>query len=426
MAEQVDEKKQTMIRARREQRRRIRILSWVAVPLLIILFIVGAFSLYLTMQGTQVVSVSEAPKEESYSAEVEDLTIEYDSTPKSLRLVMVGDILMHDKAIASGLKEDGTYDYDAIFANTRDVFQSADIAIVNEEAIIGGEELGISGYPDFNVGYELGDALANAGFNVICYATNHVYDRQEQGILNVLNFWEENYPGINVVGIHHAEDADPLCLMEFGNITIGILNYTDIMNYGSLSLTETTIDRLTQSTKESVTEDLQRARELADFVVVIPHWGEEYQTTVSSDQREWARLFLENGVDLVIGSHPHVIEPVEWLEDDEGHRMLCYYSLGDFVEYSNKEYAGMYKYALGAMADVTLSIQDGEVSIADYGAVPTIVQMGEGFGETTVYFLKDYTEELLEENYMHKVDYAFTIENCKEFFREVIGDAYQE
>ncbi len=426
MARQVNEKKRTRIRARREHRRRIRILSWVAVPLLLILFVVGAFGLYLNIQGTQVVSGSGVLTDWGSSAKAEDITIEYDPTPRSLHLVMVGDILMHDRAIKSGLQDDGTYNYDAIFANTKDVFQSADIAIVNEEAIIGGEELGISGFPDFNVGYELGDALVNAGFNVICYATNHIYDRQEQGIINVLNFWDENYPWINVVGIHHADDADPLCLMEFGNITIGILNYTDIMNYNSLSLSETTVDRLTESTRESVTEDLQRAKELADFVVVIPHWGTEYKTTISYDQSSWAQLFLENGVDLVIGSHPHVIEPVEWLEDDEGHRMLCYYSLGDFVEFPNREYSGMYKYALGAMADVTLSIHDGEVSIAEYGVEPTIVQMGEESGGTTVYFLKDYTEELLEENYMHKVDSAFSIENCKELCREVFGDVYQE
>ncbi len=419
------EEKQAFDRQQQVHRHRSRFLKLVTVPLLLVFFITGLFGAVPfsdgPLKGGQVLAA-----DTSGEVEVQDLVIETNPTPKSLRLVMVGDMLMHDRAIESGLQEDGTYNYDAIFAHTNMAFKNADIAIVNEEALIGGEELGISGYPNFNVSYELGDALVDAGFNVICNATNHVYDRQEQGILNSLDFWESNYPEINVLGIHHADDPDPLCLLEYGDITIGILNYTDIMNYDSISLSETTIDRLTSATADSVREDLTRANELADFVIVIPHWGTEYQTTVSSDQKYWAQLFLENGVDLVIGSHPHVIEPVEWLEDDEGHQMLCYYSLGDFVEYSNKEYAGMYKYALGAMADVTLSIEDGKVSIADYGVEPTIAQMGEGFGETTVYFLKEYTDELLEENYMHQVDSAFTIENCKELCREVFGDLYKE
>ncbi len=421
-----EQEKRAMMKQQRARRQRVRTLSWVAVPLLLVLIVVGGFGAYLTTRGTQVISGTEAQTAQAGAsgAAVEDLTIEV--RPKTVEVVMVGDILMHDKAIQSAKKDDGTYNYDAIFANTSSAFRSADIAIVNEEALIGGEELGISGYPNFNVGYEMGDALVNAGFNVICNATNHVYDRQEQGILNTLNFWETNYPEINVLGIHHVDDADPLCLVECKGITIGILNYTDIMNYSPLYLQETTVDRLTYNSKESVRADLERARELADFVIVIPHWGEEYKTYVSSDQKEWAQLFLECGVDLVIGAHPHVIEPVEWLEDDEGHKMLCYYSIGNFVEYPNPEYNGMYKYAVGVMADVTLEIDDGEVFISAYGVEPTIVQMGEGFGETTVYFLKDYTEELLEANHMHQVDSLFTIENCEAFCKEIFGDLYQE
>ncbi len=415
--------KRALNKQQQAHRHRRSLLRLVAVPLLLVFFVSGVLG--ICPSGDGFLKGNRALAADA-DVEVQDLVIDSSPTPKSLRVVMVGDMLMHDKAIESGHQEDDTYNYDAIFAHTNRAFKNADISIVNEEAIIGGEELGLSGYPNFNVGYEVGDALVEAGFNVICNATNHVYDMHEQGILNTLDFWETNYPEINVVGIHHADDPDPLCLIDYGDITIGILNYTDIMNYDSLSLSETTVDRLTSATADSVKQDLTRADELADFVIVIPHWGTEYQTTVSEDQRYWANLFLENGVDLVIGSHPHVIEPVEWLEDDKGHQMLCYYSLGDFVEYSDSEYAGMYKCALGAMADVTLSIEDGEVSIDKYGVEPTIVQMGEGYGETTVYFLKEYTQELLEENYMHKVDSAFTIENCKELCRQVFGDLYTD
>ncbi len=419
------EEKQAFDRQQQVHRHRSRFLKLVTVPLLLVFFITGLFGALPfsdgPLKGGQVLAA-----DTSGEVEVQDLVIETNPTPKSLRLVMVGDMLMHDRAIESGLQEDGTYNYDAIFAHTNMAFKNADIAIVNEEALIGGEELGISGYPNFNVSYELGDALVDAGFNVICNATNHVYDRQEQGILNSLDFWESNYPEINVLGIHHADDPDPLCLLEYGDITIGILNYTDIMNYDSISLSETTIDRLTSATADSVREDLTRANELADFVIVIPHWGTEYQTTVSSDQKYWAQLFLENGVDLVIGAHPHVIEPVEWLKDDEGHRMLVYYSLGNFISFTEGSGEGKGERAVGAMAQVTLHVEDGEVSISEYGVKPVVAHLVAGRGNPTVYFLDDYTQELAEESEMSTKDPTFSLKSCQDLCRQVFGELYQE
>ncbi len=370
---------------------------------------------------------TEEPEDRVESAEesaegLPEETAGEDSEPTEISLIMVGDMLMHMRVQNSGRQSDGTYQYDAVFAHTTDLISAADLAIVNQEVILGGTELGLSGYPLFNAAYELGDALVNAGFNLICHATNHALDKGETGILNCLNVWRTNYPAISVLGIHDSqEDRDTLCLIEQDGIIIAVLNYT----YGTngISLPHSySVDLLEE---EQVCADLAQAREVADFIIVIPHWGTEYSNTVSSDQRYWAQLFLENGVDLVIGTHAHVVQGVEWLEDESGHRMLVYYSLGNFVNSTMDTGSGIGQRILGVMATVTLQVENGAVSVSDYGIVPLITHLPSGTNGITVYPFREYTEELLKQNLMSSQDPSFSMEYCVGIFQSVFGDLYQ-
>ena len=128
-------------------------------------------------------------------------------TSKQMSLLMVGDILLHTPVENAALQEDGTYDFTAIFQHTVEDIQAADLAIVNQEVIIGGEELGISGYPAFNAPYAVGDALVEAGFDVVCHGTNHALDKGRKGLLNCVNFWKEQYPETAVLGIHDSQES---------------------------------------------------------------------------------------------------------------------------------------------------------------------------------------------------------------------------
>ena len=170
-----------------------------------------------------------------------------------------------------------------------------------------------------------------------------------------------------------------------------------------------------------------KAKEVSDFVVVCPHWGIEYQTTESANQHMWCDFFLAHGVDLVIGTHPHVIQPVEWYEDEQGNRMLVYYSLGNFINSTADSGNGVGKRILGAMAKVTIEKdEEGNVYISDYGVEPLITQIMRGPGNMTTYRLRDYTEELYNTNQMKGRDPLFTIESAKQTFRDVFGDLYEE
>lgn len=342
-----------------------------------------------------------------------------------MSLVMVGDMLFHKAVSDSGLQSDGTYNYDAIFANVKDDIKAADVAIVNQEVILGGKELGLTGYPTFNAAYEVGDAIANAGFDVVLHATNHTLDKGKTGMDNCMNYWKTNHPDMVVAGLHDSEeDQKKIRVCEANGIKIAILNYT----YGTNGIPLPSdrpyaVDLLDEA---KIREDVKNAKEVADFVVVCPHWGTEYVLEESSEQKKWADLFLELGVDLVIGTHPHVIEPVKMLESDNGHKMLVYYSLGNFINSTASTEKNVGRRYVGGMAKVTLAKKDGKVIIEDYGIEPLVTQNESGTNGITTYKLSDYTEEMAKKNKAKQRDSAFSLEYCKELVRQVFGDLYKE
>ena len=341
------------------------------------------------------------------------------SEAKTISISMVGDILLHTPVEQASLQEDGSYCYEAIFAHLKEDIAAADLAIVNQEVILGGEELGVSGYPAFNAPFSVGDALVEAGFDVICHGTNHALDKGKKGLLNCISYWEENYPDVAVLGIHDSQEAqDNIYIYEQGDFSIAILNYT----YGTngIPLPEDMPYAVDLLQEEQVIEDIRKAEELADFTIVCPHWGTEYQLVQSAAQEKWAQIFAENGVDLVIGTHPHVIQPIEWVTDEKtGHEMLVYYSLGNFVNWTSESGNGIANRMVGGMAQVTLTREDGEITISEYGVEPVVCHLEQGVNGVTVYKLEDYTEELAKRNEIKYQDAAFSLEYCEELCAEV-------
>lgn len=349
---------------------------------------------------------------------------EAEEDPPEITLVMVGDILLHTPVAESGRLAEGGYDFSAVFAQMKEEIGAADLALVNQEVIIGGEELGITGYPAFNAPYELGDALADAGFDVVLHATNHALDKGRNGILNCLSFWKENHPDIAVLGVHDsAESQQEIYVYEQDGIKIAVLNYT----YGTngIPLPEGMAYAVDLLEKERVAADLGAARELADFVVVCPHWGTEYVLESTKAQRDWAAFFAENGADLILGTHPHVIEEIAWVPEDGGNEngALVYYSLGNFVNWTAGTGAGVANRMVGGMAKVTVGLDEkGEAVILDYGVVPLVCHVERGFGGVRVYPLSRYTEELASRNEIAGQDGNFSLEYCRELAGQVFGD----
>ncbi len=342
-------------------------------------------------------------------------------SPVQVKLVMIGDMLLHDVVQYTGEMPDGTYNYDHFFTHIKSDIQNADVAVVNQEVMIGGAEFGISGYPDFNCREEVGDALVNAGFDVVLHATNHSMDRGQKGIDNCMNFWDSRYPQIKYLGLNRTEaDYHNIYVYEKDGFKIAMLNYTYGLNGIALPSDRPYLVNLLD--EEKIKRDLQRAEEIADFTIVYPHWGTEYVYEPDSSQRRWAQLFADYGADLVLGAHPHVIEPVEWISGASGNQTLVYYSLGNFI--SAQQAAPR---MLGAMAEITLEKDNnGKAFIKDYGVTPLVTHRVFGCGEITTYKLKDYNDELASRSTILAIDDTFSMSMLQNLCRQVFGDLYKE
>ena len=366
-------------------------------------------------------------KEENEYNNKEEKRENYEDTDGSgdISIIMVGDILLHSPVNRSCMSDDGKYDYTSIFENTVEEIKAADLALVNQEVIIGGEELGVTGYPSFNAPYEIGDALADAGFDVVCHATNHVLDRGKRGLVNCMDYWKTSHPEIAVAGLHESEDKkDDIYIYEVNGTRIAILNFT----YGTngIELPGDMLWSVELLREENVIKDIKKAEETADFTIVCPHWGTEYSLDVTEEQRKWSKLFCENGADLVIGTHPHVIEPIEWVEDGTGHRMLVYYSIGNFVNWTSGKGTGISNRMVGGMAKVDLGFDNnGNVKINDYGVEALVCHLSKEKHGVSVYLLRDYDDSMAVANEIGTQTGDFSRQYCVDLCNRIWGDIWE-
>ena len=306
-------------------------------------------------------------------------------------LVAVGDNLIHNTLIAAGEQEDGSLDYTSLYANIKPEIEKADIAVIDQETILGGSSFEYTGYPLFNSPWEIGDAAIDAGFDIFNCATNHTMDMGWAGIEKELEYFsgKEN---VVALGINEDErDYNSITYYEKNSITFALLNYTFGTN--GIPLPEDKPWCVNLLDKDKVTADIKEARENADVVIVFPHWGTENSHDVSDYQKEYTQLFSDLGVDIVIGCHPHVLQPVEWVTNEStGKKMIVYYSLGNFISHQIE-----LDQLCGGMAQLTIEKHGDEIEISSAKLVPIVCHYNRGENDKfvfDVYKLSDYTDEL--------------------------------
>lgn len=262
------------------------------------------------------------------STEKKEVKVETE-TNKSFSFIAVGDTLIHDgiykDAKTSNKGEDGypIYSFSNMFTNIKPIIKDYDLRFYNQETIIGGKKRGLSTYPRFNSPEEIGLDMIDAGFNIVNLATNHTLDRGEGAIRYSKNFW--NKQNIYTVGSYLSqEEHDKVIIQKKNDITYTVLGYTVSTN--GLNVPEGKDYLLNRYDKEAVKRDIQKVREKVDVVIVSMHWGDEYTHTPTKSQREMASYLSSLGVDVIIGHHPHVIQPIEYINNT-----LVIYSLGNFI-----------------------------------------------------------------------------------------------
>ncbi|MCF0132744.1 MAG: CapA family protein [Blautia sp.] len=335
-------------------------------------------------------------------------------------VIAVGDNLYHGTLLDSGKQDTGAWNYDHIYQHVLPEIQAADIALIDQETVLTTDHTAVSSYPSFATPTEVGDAIIKAGFNVIESASNHIDDYGYVYMEETLNFWKTNYPEALILGVHETEeDADAVKTKTVNDITFAFLDYTYGTNgAGAGEGKEFMIDVFD---KDRVTKMVKKAKECSDVVIFVAHWGNEDQQMPSEYEKEWATFLMQQGVDVVIGGHPHVIQPYGTLSDEQGNSMLIYYSLGNFVS-TQQEMPELLEGMASFKVRKTTFRGETTIEILEPELKPMVMHYNDSTGEYGPYMMEDYTEELASQHSIRElIGDKFTLENLKALFSEVLS-----
>ena len=390
-------------------------------------------------------------KEEEAAATTQEVT--------TATVLAVGDNLVQPSLLASGQSETGAWNYDSVYANLKSDIQAADIAMVNQETPFTTDHSAVSGTAPYATPTEIGDALVNAGFNVVTSATALIDDNGSSMINETLNYWETSHPDVTLVGIHKNQSGiDTPKIVEINGIKIAFLNYT-FPSYGSQTVSSgdstdssdgSANDSASSDTSGSSTGDadssgstdtstsgkgsmidtfstadvaaaIKQAKASADCVIFSANWGKTEEPMPTEYEKEWANFLMEQGVDVVIGTNPNVLQPYGYLTDDSGHNMLIYYSLGNFV--TGQE---TLKQLLGGMAAFTIQkTVDGDqtsIQIQDATLTPLVMHYSYDTLEYAPYKLDDYTDALASAHSVRQsIGDEFSLENLQTKYDEIMS-----
>ena len=311
---------------------------------------------------------SEEEKEKVYTASV----------------ITAGDNLIHSSLYQDANKNANYsgYDFKPMYELIKPIVSNYDIKYYNQETILGGTELGLKSYPVFNSPYEVGDAMIDAGFNLVSLATNHTLDSGERAVLNSRNYWNSKSNVLAVGSYSSTEERNEVHVEEANGITYTMLNYTygtngirvpsgkeylvNVWPTDTDNINNPDVDTKYQEYKNTVKEDIDRVRDKVDVLIVAMHWGVEYTHEPTRYEKDMAQFLSDNGVDVIIGTHPHVIQPVTYINDT-----LVIYSLGNLIsaQYQNQDTCTNYKCMVGAMTGFkiikTVKGNDKTIKISD-------------------------------------------------------------
>lgn len=311
---------------------------WWFAGIVIVFFSTIALIYMYNTADLKTVEEKKAPKQENTALPIENKPKPATEKPvektTNLTLAAVGDILIHDR-VYNKAKTPSGYDFNRNFQPVKPYLTEPDITIANQETMIGGKQHGLSSYPSFNSPHEVGDALKANGVDLVTLANNHTLDRGEKVILSALNYWNQidvMYTGAFL----NEKDSQNIRLIKKNDITVSFLSYT----YGTNGIpVPTGKDHLVNLIEvERIKRDILQAKKLSDVNVVSLHFGNEYERMPNDFQKEMVKVVTEAGGDIIIGHHPHVLQPVKWETASDGSKTFVAYSLGNFLSGQRREF----------------------------------------------------------------------------------------
>ena len=339
-------------------------------------------------------SPSDSPQSSAEESREEPTT---EPENRKVRVVAVGDNLVQTGVLraAQSYSTDGTYDFGPCYENVKPYIQAGDVSIINQETLIANDEFPITGSNfNFNSPTQLGQAVLDAGFNVITMSNNHMLDKGIDGLIATMNYWDNMRAqnDITVVGAYRdQEDMENIRIREVNGVKMAFVAFTEHTN-GIPMQKNTDVKIILTSDTETMKSQIKAADAIADVVVVSVHWGIEDSFVVSDQCRELAQDFVDWGADVILGSHTHTAETMEYLTRQDGTQGFVFYSLGNFISAQTDSFN-----MLGEMADFDIIVdgQTGEVLISDVKVIPVITHYDDGkLRNLRLYPYSMYTEEL--------------------------------
>ena len=345
---------------------------------------------------------------------------------ETVRFSATGDNLIHSKIYqqaAARAVGDAAYSFDYCYANLVPFYSDFDVNWINQETLCT-DELAPSTYPCFSTPGDCARALYRAGFRVFSLSNNHTYDKGASGIAATLRFWASMPADVVTTGLWRGEaDYGTIPLHTVNGVTIAYLSYTEHTN-GIPRSSAMEANVLYTSQTDVIEQQVRQAAQLADFVVVGVHWGVEDSHTITGAQRTLAQQLADWGADVIVGTHPHVLQNAGWLTAEDGRRVFAAYSLGNFLSTQSKK-----DQLIGAV--LTLRLQkttspDGTVQleVLDPQLHPTVTHYGAGKSDVRTYLYRDYTPELAAAHGVRANDSDFSYDYIRAVAQQYIDPAF--
>ena len=337
----------------------------------------------------------------------------------SVSFVAVGDNLIHKPIYnqAQARTSEG-YDFSYAYENFEDIISTPDVAILNQETIISTEH-NVSTYPMFNSPVEVGDEMLELGFDVFNIATNHSIDCGEKGLISAINFWKSKN-AITCGAYLNKEDYSDIPMHEVNGVKIAYIGFTESTNGLSLpSDSEVILVRASEETR--LQQRIIDAKEVADVVIVSAHWGNEYTHEPTDTQRQLAEKLASWGADVIIGTHPHVIQPVEYINNEDGSKTLVAYSLGNFISAQNRG-----PRMLGGVLnfEIVKNNATGEIGFENVKFSGAVTHYGQSYSNLRIYPLGDYTQELASKHGVLEKTPEFSLQYLNDIIAKVIDKQF--
>lgn len=332
---------------------------------------------------------------------------------------VAGDNMFHKDLLKYAKQEDGTYDFNDMFIYVDDYMKDADLTVINQETAIVDDVKRVSGYPAFGVPETICEALDNMGVDVVLHANNHITDKDESGVKSTIAAWKK-YPNITALGIHETpEDKRLINFVEVKGVKIGMLNYTYGVNRDTWP-TETQEHYIDIYEEEEVADAIARANTISDIVIMFLHAGTEYKTEPDEDLKTKINHCIDSGADIVINSHPHTLQPYEYVTTPRGNSGLVYYSLGNFVSGQTK-----FNTLLGGVAEIKLkkevtSDKNVKITVTEYGLEPVVTFNSTKEKICRVYKLRDYTDEMAARSNYGKKHKKHNVQEFWDLYTDIV------